>query len=237
MNSQQSTRARHPKATTRLTILAKALDMYREGRLEPGNEKLSAVLTELGYTTGAGYQIWANQAAFREDLQVYVAENMDYASLEAMADKRAEVDAMQLPLEQRMLYSGDNFFEAFVESEGFYMTLRFFAMNDSRPTEITEALVRAYDESHAEVSQLFQGSLAAAGRRLKGQLTMKDLTAAVTAIFEGYALRHRVDRAVGAAKVEIDGDQHYVFSATFRAVVLGLTEPIPDGDVDLRDQP
>ncbi len=32
----------------------------------------------MGYTTGAGYQIWVNQAHFREDLQVYIAQNLDW---------------------------------------------------------------------------------------------------------------------------------------------------------------
>ncbi len=228
MSETQSPRPRHPKSTTRLTILAKALEMYQDRRLEPGDEKLSAVLAELGYTTGAGYQIWDNQADFREDLKIYVAQNMDYASLEVVAEKRAALAARNLPFEQRMLFSGDNFFESFVGGEGFYLTLRFFAMGDDRPAEITDALGSAYDRSHDEVSRLFEGMLSDTGRRLRESIEMTDLTAAISALFEGYALRYRVDPTVGGARVMIEGDLHYTFSVAFRAVLLGLTEPDPD---------
>lgn len=60
---------RNPKDKTRAIIMTKAREMT--SRHLP---RLGAVLEDLGYTTGAGYQIWSNQQAFWDDLTDQLAE-------------------------------------------------------------------------------------------------------------------------------------------------------------------
>lgn len=227
MSETQVVRTRHPKSITRATILKRAYEMYLARELDHGDERLSVVLDSLGYTTGAGYQIWPNQAAFREDLKVYVAENIVYADLESVADKRAEQAARNLPFEQSVLHSGDTFFESFIGQEAFYLTLRFFAMGNDRPAAITEALSDAYYRASWDVCELFEASMAKFKRRMAQDFTIEDLTMSVTALLEGYGLRARVDPKRAAVKVNAYGGEHFLFSVGFLGVMSEFTEPDP----------
>ncbi|MGI9598764.1 MAG: hypothetical protein ACR2QK_21550 [Acidimicrobiales bacterium] len=209
--------------------MQKAYEMYLDRRLVHGDERLSSVLDELGYTTGAGYQIWANQAAFRADLQVFIAENIEYASLKTIAHKIAELAAQDLPFDQHVLRGGDQYFEVFIGREEFYLTLRFFAMAEDRPDEIREALLDSYERSAWETTELFNMAFDRFDLRIKPHLQMSDLTAAATALVEGYALRGRIQPEVAERKVEYMGATHYTFSVAFLALVREFTESIAAG--------
>lgn len=219
-------RTRHPKATTRATILSKAYEMYVARELVHGDERLSLVLDELGYTTGAGYQIWANQAAFREDLQVYIAENIEYASLERLGTDIAELAAQNLPWPAHQLAGGDLYFDAFIGREEFYLTLRFYAMDDQRPEAISTAVRDAYERLSWETEALFNASLERFRRRIVSGFEMRDLIVATCALLEGYALRHRMQPAQAARKVQSEGGEHYSFSVAFLGLLEMFTEPV-----------
>lgn len=227
MSATPTIRTRRPKSTTRSIILAKAYEMYLDRRLTPGDERLAAVLSELGYTTGAGYQIWANQAAFREDLTGFIAENIDYASLRSAAAEIVELAAMNLPFEQHTLAAGDRFINGFIGREEFYVKLRFLAMSDDRPDQVTQALMDAYEQSGWEAAQLFEVALRNFGLQVRSGLEMSDMTIAVTASLEGFALRHRVQPERIDTKVEAHGGMHHLFSLVFLAILKDFTEPIP----------
>lgn len=224
MSQTRTVRTRHPKAVTRTNILQKGYEMYLDRRLEHGNERLSAVLDELGYTTGAGYQIWDNQAAFRKELNVFVAENIEYASLRNMAADIVGREAADLGFEQTVLQGGDAYATAFFGREEFYLTLRFFSMADDRPDEITEALRDAYVRLRWEAGELFQRTMARYGKKLKPGVDIEDLTTAVTALVEGYALRGRVNPEVLTKQITFGGHEHHVFSVGFLGLVQAYTE-------------
>lgn len=227
MNSTPTTRVRRPKAATRSIILEHAYKMYLDGRLTPGAERLAAVLDELGYTTGAGYQIWSNQAAFREELAEFIAENVDYASLRRAAVEIVELNAQNLPFEEHVLAAGDRYITGFLAHEDFYRKLRFVALPDDRPHGVTMALRAAYEKSSCEAGELFTRVLADHGRRVRAPLTIRDLTGAVTASLEGFALRERVQPEQVSKAVTAHGGTHHIFSVTFLAIVLDFTEKIP----------
>ena len=87
-----------------------------------GDERLSTVLESLGYTTGAGYQIWPNQAAFRLDLQTYIAERIDYATARWPSPTSSqEIRDRELPLEEHILAIGDAYIDYFVSREEFFL--------------------------------------------------------------------------------------------------------------------
>lgn len=228
MNKAQAVRTRHPKAVTRATILAKAYEMYLDRRLVHGDERLSSVLDELGYTTGAGYQIWANQAEFRADLQVYVAENIEYASPSIVADDILALRAQDPTVEQLTLGIADLYLERMVGSEAFLLTLRFFGMSADRPPEITEALSDSYERSGWQIRERLENALAMSGRRVKGHFQIDDLVMAITALLEGYALRSSVQRDRVMQMVEFADGKHYGFSVAFLGVIQQFTESIPE---------
>lgn len=227
MSNSQAVRTRHPKSITRANILAKAYEMYLANEIDHGDERLSAVLDRLGYTTGAGYQIWANQAAFREELKVYVAENIDYAKLEMVEAKRAALMERNPEFPLFVRCSGDIYFESFIGKEDFYLSLRFFAMSGDRPEPITNALSGAYHQSSWAVGARFADVLKFKEHRLRDCFEMEDLTAAVTALIEGYALRYRVDPERASRKVQFEGEEHYAFSIAFCGLIFQFIEPDP----------
>ncbi len=201
--------------------------MYLDGRLAPGDERLAVVLRELGYTTGAGYQIWANQAEFREELAEFIVENIDYASLRTAAEAIAELAEQDLPFEQHVLAAGDRFMQGFLGREEFYVKLRFVAMTGDGSARILETLRHAYEQANVEAVELFEVVLNKFGRRVRPPLEMHDVTGAVTAALEGYALRERVQPDSVSKAVPEHGGEHHMFSVVFLAIMKDFTEPLP----------
>lgn len=210
---------------TRATILQKAYELYLNRELVHGDERLSVVLDSLGYTTGAGYQIWANQAAFRKELQVYIAENISFASLAGLSEEIAQLHARKLPFEQQVLAAADMYVERFLGREDFYLALRFYAMAE-RPQEITDAVGQGYERLTWEITDLFESVLADHGRRMRPGLEVVDLAVAAAALTEGYALRDRIQPARIRRSVEFIDGSHTAFAVAFLGVVKGFTEEV-----------
>ena len=226
MSTPTSVRTRHPKSVTRATILQKAYELYLSRDLVHGDERLSVVLDSLGYTTGAGYQIWANQAAFRDDLQVFIAENVEYASLDALAGEVEALHARELPFEEQVLAGADLYVHNFLGREDFYLTLRFYAMAE-RPQAITDAVAQGYERLTWQTTDLFKSVFASHGRQMKSGLTVEDLALAATALVEGYALRVRVQPDRPRSAVQYLDGPHHSFSVAFLGLVKEFTEEVP----------
>lgn len=229
MANTEPIRTRQPKSRTKATILAKAYEMYLSHELEPGAERLAAVLERLGYTTGAGYQIWANQAEFRKDLQVYIANKVDHAGLCAIADRAAALAARKLPFEQHVLAAGDLCIDHLIGHEDFYVALRFFGLGRSRPAAVTDAMIDGYARLTRDYSEMLVPALQHFGRRMRPGLDIEHLTVAATALMEGYALRARVLPGENCRRITIGGEPHHPFSVAFLRLVEGMTETVPTG--------
>lgn len=220
-------RTRRPKEATRAAILAKAYELYLDKKLTPGDERLSVVLDSLGYTTGAGYQIWSNQAEFRQELQVYIAENIEYASLRAIAGQVAELDRLKLDFDQRVLEGAERYITAFLGREDFYISLRFMSMPAERPPQITAAITQAYERLTWETSELFKNVLKVEGRRMKDGHTYDDLAVATSALAEGYALRNRFQPERIKTDIATEYGPYHAFSVSFLGIVTQMVELDP----------
>lgn len=183
------------------------------------------MLDELGYTTGAGYQIWANQAAFRDELQVFIAENIEYASLTAMGDEIERLHDLKLPFDRQVLAGADMYVANFLGREDFYLSLRFYAMAE-RPQEITDAVIQGYERLTWQTTGLFEKVLADHGRRMKPGVDVLDLAVSATALAEGYALRLRIQPDRVRPEVEFLDGKHHAFSIAFLGMVKEFTEEI-----------
>lgn len=215
-------KTRRPKEETRTVILERAYEMYRRRELVHGDERLSLVLDSLGYTTGAGYQIWPNQAAFRLDLQVYVAEKIDNPSLAALAEEIQAVHDRELLLDEHILAIGDLYIDYFTGREEFYLTLRFYAMGDERPQEITEAIRAGYTRLAREIAEAMSLAMERRDLELREGHSLDQLAATLTALAEGFALRRRTGPAI--EPVQIEGRKHHPFSVAALAI---LREYVP----------
>ncbi len=219
-------RTRRPKSMTRTVILERAYEMYLARELIHGDERLSLVLDSLGYTTGAGYQIWPNQAAFRLDLQVYIAERIDYASLESLVGELQAIREADYPIEEHVLRIAELYHDYFICREEFFLVLRFYAMGDDRPPEVTEALRDSYVRQGWELDAALQAAMERRNYRLRAGRSMDELVVSITALVEGYALRHRVGPP--APPVEIGGRTWQAFSAALLSVIACAIEPAAD---------
>lgn len=215
-------RTRRPKSMTRAVILERAYEMYLARELIHGDERLSVVLDSLGYTTGAGYQIWSNQAAFRLDLQAYIAERIDYASLAPLAEQLAEIRSRELPWSEHVLEIAELYIEYFCRREEFYLILRFYAMGDDRPPEITEGMRDAYVQTGWELEAALIAAFEERGHRVRGEFSITQLSGSVTALAEGFALRHRVGPDV--PQVEVEGTMRHPFAVAFLALINHYVE-------------
>ena len=223
MRKPGATRTRRPKSMTRATILERAYEMYLEREITHGDERLSVVLDDLGYTTGAGYQMWPNQGAFRLELQVYIAENIEYADPAHVDSQIADLSCQELSFRQYTLAVGDLYADYFLGREDFYLTLRFLAMGEDRPHEVTTAMRDAYVRLGWGITERFTRALDVHGRRMRDPFTVEQLATATTALVEGFALQHRIGLA--AEPVAAEGADHHQFSVAFLGLVEFYTEP------------
>jgi hypothetical protein len=191
MGKQDVGRARQPKLVTRSLILEQAYEMYVRRELVQGDERLSLVLESLGYTTGAGYQIWPNQAAFRRDLQVYIAERLDYDSLltcfvevvDDVGQRDHATDAVEA--------MGERLARRLQDHEDFYLALRFLALGPDCPPEVAERMADGRSRVETALTAAFE-RLAAGRADELSRLRPGLLAVSVLALLEGFALRARV---------------------------------------------
>ena len=146
-------------------------------------------------------------------------ERIDYASLAPLAEELGALRARDdIDWDQYVLELGDLYHDYFVNREEFYLILRFYAMGDDRPPEITEGMRDAYVQIGWELEAGLAASCEARGFRLREDRSMTQLVGSISALAEGFALRHRVGPEI--PQVEVDGRMHRPFSIALRALVF-----------------
>lgn len=220
-------RTRQTKEETRRTILDRAYEMYRDGGLDRTDVKVATVLKDLGYTTGAAYYIWPNQAAFRTEFMIHMAENIEYGSLSALGGRIEELHASDPSFEEEILRGADLYLENFLEQENFFINLRFYEMVDP-PSEIRAAKSLAYEQMQGHVEQFFAHVLARHGRRMTDESVygIPELVVTCTAMVEGFTLRYRFQPGKITPSVPCQGGKHHLFSVNLLALVEANTEQI-----------
>ena len=220
-------RTRQTKAQTRQTILDQTYEMYRDGRLDRSDVRLAAVLNELGYTTGAAYYIWPNQAAFRREFMIFLAENIEYATMRVLADRVAEVRANHPAFDETLLNGSDMYIDHFVRQEDFYMSLGLYEMVDP-PDEVVTAVSLAYESMQGQVVAFFTESIARHDRRFVDESVygVNELVISCTAMVEGFALRHRFQPEKITPSVPFRDGKHHLFSVNLLTLAEAFTEPI-----------
>lgn len=212
-------RTRQTKEETRQTILERAYEMYRDGGLDRTDVKVATVLKDLGYTTGAAYYIWPNQAEFRREFMIHMAENIEYGTLRALQEDIAELNKRDLTFRQRVLLGGDAYIDNFLGQEDFFISLRFYEMLHP-PKEIRTAVSLAYEAMQGHVVAYFEGLLARYGKRMRDESVygVNEIVVSGTAMVEGFALRHRFQPEKIERTIVMEDDKHYLFSVNMLAM-------------------
>lgn len=203
--------------------------MLRHGRESPIDIRLVDVVRAEGMTTGAAYQIWPSQDAFRRDVAVHVASAFDWAGPELIASKVSELVASGASREERLRTIGRLYFENFCANEEYFTVLQLYAVRNASP-ELAEALQRGYDVVHDGFVQLFEFLLVSSGLQMRAPYIIDDLAVVVTALTEGLAMRTRVqpERVRTSIPADDGGEDWHIYSAALLSAASFFTEELPD---------
>lgn len=203
-----------PKEKTReLLLRAGRQRVIAEGLPEGMDVKLTDVLRDVGLSTGAAYNIWASQKAYRQDLSLHMAETFEWADATAVL---TAIDALpdDSTMDDWIRTVADTYFPLFIAHMDFFVVLHFWSVNDPRP-ELVEALKRGYDEVHESFKAIYQEAVDRYGLKLIEPYSADDATIMITGTIEGFALRHRFE----PERLVTDG--RHLFSETLS--LLGRT--------------
>ncbi len=208
------------KSDTRNLLLETGVELLmRDGLPEAINLKLADVVTHLGMTTGAAYNIWSKQEDYQLDLALHMLDSFDWtedfleeavnAGLAAGEDAESVVGGAALA-----------YFNRLITTPEFYLTIHFWSIAEPR-IELVERIRTGYQQIHEALVEIFGAALDAFGLRMRADHSLDDMSVAATAITEGAALRHRFDPdRIGNGEI---------YASILVALFHAYTEPVPGG--------
>ncbi len=225
---------RQSKDETRRELLAAAHEMLLEEGLPPGiNLKLTEVLKQKGLTTGAAYHIWDSQRSFQEDLMTHIAEEFDFAQTTLATEAKTHRGAVEEvaaqvseDLDEAARSYAIDYFERFRHRPEFYLALQLWGIKEPS-AKVTAAVCNGYDSIHRDFVEMFELSLAVAGRRMRAPFTIDEATVAITALTEGLALRQRFNPSI----TQTESGEH-LYAEGVMAMIDYFTEEIPTPQAD-----
>ncbi|WP_223622426.1 hypothetical protein [Microbacterium sp. EST19A] len=170
-------------------------------------------------TTGAFYQIWADQAEFQRELLAHLMDqiaNPGASEIEALAFQMVSDGE---PADEILRRVGDLDFTLSRKSPEMFLALGLGAMV---PAELVRGAQREANSRYiAALSDLLGNVLRYGGRRLRDGHTMEDLIWATEALEVGYLLRSRTDPDI-PAKTDARGWSSHAIA--FVGIVHAFTE-------------
>jgi hypothetical protein len=191
--------------------------LHEHGLPERLDVKLSAVVEEVGLTTGAAYNIWPTQDDYQHDLARHVVETFSW-SIEAVEGQFLDAAAAGGDLTDVIRSVALAYYELIVNEPDFYVSLHFWASRKVEP-ELADAIRRRYSRLQSGLVSFFVTALAKYGLGIGPQHSIEDIVVAVTSLTEGMAIRARFDEAPLR-----DGE---VYAATLQALFERYAEPLP----------
>lgn len=190
--------------------------------------KLIDACKRAGYTTGAAYPIWKSQRGYQRDLAHYVAANFEWAGSSAIEVELLEIVATSSGLEETIRRAAPLYLHTVVTNEDFYIALRFCSVREPSE-ELSSALLKGYEIVHTSFVELFSGVLELYQRRVRAPFTVDQVTAAITGLTEGLALRHRIEPDMVTPTFAVEDHEHRstLYAEALLAIAIHFTEPIP----------
>lgn len=173
-------------------------------------------------TTGAFYQIWADQAAFQQELLAYVMDRIATPGAEQVEARAFEMVADGAPPDEIFRQISDADFRWTGESPELFLALGLGAL---APADmVRDAQEEANSRYLLSADHLLTTLLRYAGRQLVADRTMEDLIWATEALAVGYLLRSRTHPEIP----ERQDDRGWTARASaYLGVLNAFTEPIP----------
>ena len=201
--------------------------------------RLQDVLRQAGLTTGAAYRLWADQNDYQRDLAVAMVR----LRLNAPTDSAHEAvgpllaagasgdDVIRVAADAHVRSASiDAGFPAdTLDAQQFLIALALRTTAQTWP-ELREASRERHRESIEAFAQLYAAIMDAYGLRMREPLTITDLTEAIMALSEGFAV-HTLEgvshpRYTATAAGEIPDGEWTLLGLAARGVVTAFTVPI-----------
>jgi AcrR family transcriptional regulator len=197
--------------------------------------RLTEVVKLAGMTTGAAYRCWENQGAYHRDLAVAAAQWRDRGSVADTVDSIEGLVRSGAPIAEVLRVAADANLYTYPEDIPFLTTI---ALRTCAPADPAVAAAgRAHLTSAVDAfAGLYESLLQVYGRRVREPYTIRDVTRALAALSEGFALQAVVgDGHVRVTRKDIEpgvGDDWSLFGCAAEAIIMRLTEDDPAGRPD-----
>jgi hypothetical protein len=181
---------RRPKLQTKQAILDTAVEMIdSDGIPERVDLRLSSVLGRMGLTTGAAYNIWANQEEFQRDLGLALLSDLSWAGPEVNA---IDFEPRDNDPEAELKRLAKLYFKALTSRERYFVALQFWGVRQPS-ADLQDAILQGFRSNEERWAQFYSLGLDWAGLQLRSPFTMAEFANAVAMVTEGAAIRHRFD--------------------------------------------
>ena len=189
--------------------------------------RVADVVSSVGQTTGAAYQLWANQAEFQRALAVYSLAKTTWEGPKPLLDQVSAAIAKNAPFSEVLRTMCGAYFDCLVKDPGFYTYLHFWSVS-LHENDLRSLIQFGYERFQGQFVAVYATLLDGFGLRLADPYTLDDLATTVSALVEGFALRHLVDAARAGRSFEFDDQGKMqtwsLLSCAVEAVLLGFTE-------------
>jgi len=207
-----------PKQKTRELLLeAGRARVVTHGLPEGIDVKLTDVLADVGLSTGAAYNIWPSQKAYRQDLSLHIAQSFAWADASELIAALERLPGDSTP-DDWVREVANVYFPLFVDRLDFFVVLHFWSVLQPRP-ELVEAIRRGYDEVHEGFKVLYTEAMDRYNVKLIDGYTLDEAITMTTASLEGFALRHRFQ----PERLVTEG--RHLFTETMSLIARAVLEP------------
>lgn len=234
---------------TRQLLLQTGVEMLLARGITAGvsHIRLQEVVRRAQLTTGAAYRLWADQDDFHRDLAVEVTQMRDEAPAAEIRRVLEDPAMAGIPWEEVIRLAAAAHLRSVRHpgSRDDRLFMVALALRASARTwdGLAEASAERHQQSVSEFEEMYGVLMAAYGYRMRSPLTLRDFTAAMAAMAEGFALQsvEGIPHPVFAAQtgtghdpaaVALLGGEWTLFGLAVRALVDGFMTQDGPGDVD-----
>lgn len=229
---------------TQVVRRTRTSELTRERLLEAGHRllmergmsstlpvRVADVVASVGQTTGAAYQLWANQAEFQRALAEFSLRQTSWpgpsAVLKEVLEQTSGDDSASGSFSDTLRALCTSYFEALVKQPGFFTYMHFWSVA-LHERDLRTSIQRGYEQFQPEFIQMYDSLLTHFGLRVSDPYSLDDLATTVTAVVEGFALRSLVDASRAGRSFEFEDDggtqQWTLLACAVEAVIVGFTE-------------
>ena len=187
--------------------------------------RISDVVSSIGMTTGAAYQLWSSQDVYQQALTAHMLAPSFWVEPTAVI-AGIRNDFGRDTFNQMVRRSCLGLLRCLVNQPTYYVNLHFYAVAFHQEA-LRATLREGYEPFRDEYVALFVDMLAKFGQRVRAEYSTDDLVTTLAAMAEGFAIRALIDSARTQQVLEIDNidGQWSLFLSAATSIVEGFTEP------------